>query len=636
MSLHSEFTDPPREFSLMPFWFWNDRLDETEIVRQMEDFAAHGVFGFIIHPRVGLPRDTGWMSERMLHFVRVAVDAAAERDLKVILYDEGMYPSGSSSGQVVTENPAYACRCLAKVELAGGEPPNLPGGHNLVAVVERVGGDRFAVVDRPADAYIRGLHYVGEGPEEDQPPAADLLNPDAMAAFVRLVHDRYAENLGDHFGSTILGIFTDEPGLLGKCRERDVWPGTTGILEHVSRHLGYDFGPYLAALWYDDEPDAETRRADYRRAVAARLEDTYYRQLSGWCERHGIALCGHPSRGDDIGLLRHFHIPGQDTVWRWVLPDDPTALEGAESTQAKCSSSAMVHLGRRRNSNECFGAYGHEFSWEEMKWLADWCFVRGVNLLFPHAFYYSVRGPRRDERPPDVGPNSTWWDSYRPFADYCRRMCWLNSDSRHVCNVAILGQADRLPWRAARVCFEHQRDFNYVEARHLAEDAKITRDGLSLAGMCYSAVVLDGEAAGYDAVADSLRALGQTARLIHWPGDEEEDPGLGITVRSGVGLTGALDRLAPADLIAEPHAPGLRVRHVEKSGVHYYLLFNEERRPIRTSITIGLDGERRWVDPWTLGETDAEPGLGLELPGYGIRVLTVRQDPSTTDVRRGE
>src|SRR5690606_25674434 len=252
----------------------------------------------------------------------------------------------------------------------------------------------------------------------------------------------------------ITGIFTDEPGLLGKCEEKNVWPGTTGILEHVNRILGYDFTPHLPALWLDDEPDAERFRADYKRAVKMRLQETYYAKLSSWCQARGVALMGHPSEPDDIGVEKFFHIPGQDLVWRYVEPNSPTALEGEQSTQAKCSSSAMLHHGRRRNSNECFGAYGHNFTAAEMQWIVDWCFVRGVNLLLPHAFYYSVRGPRFDERPPDVGPNSAWWNGYEKFADYCRRLCWLNTDSEHVCNVAILGEAARLPWRAAKVCFQ--------------------------------------------------------------------------------------------------------------------------------------------------------------------------------------
>ena len=101
------FLNPAREFSVMPFWFWNDDLTEAELIRQIMDMDAHGVYGFVIHPRVGLPRDIGWMSDRMLHFIRVAVEAAHKREMSVILYDEGMYPSGSSSGQVVAHNAAY-------------------------------------------------------------------------------------------------------------------------------------------------------------------------------------------------------------------------------------------------------------------------------------------------------------------------------------------------------------------------------------------------------------------------------------------------------------------------------------------------------------------------------------------------
>ena len=47
----------------------------------------------------------------------------------------------------------------------------------------------------------------------------------------------------------------------------------------------------------------------------------------------------------DIGAERYFQMPGQDLVWRMVVPG-PKALEGGDSTAAKCASSAMVHLGQ--------------------------------------------------------------------------------------------------------------------------------------------------------------------------------------------------------------------------------------------------------------------------------------------------
>ena len=73
--------NPPTEFSVIPFWFWNDDLDADELRRQIADFQAHGVDGFLIHPRVGLPRDLGWMSEKLLAFYDVAIEEAARRGM---------------------------------------------------------------------------------------------------------------------------------------------------------------------------------------------------------------------------------------------------------------------------------------------------------------------------------------------------------------------------------------------------------------------------------------------------------------------------------------------------------------------------------------------------------------------------
>ncbi|MDH4240996.1 MAG: hypothetical protein OEW48_15665, partial [Phycisphaerae bacterium] len=68
--------NPSREFSLCPFWFWNDNLSEKEIDRQLADFQAHEVHAFVIHPRAGLPRSIGWMSERMIYFMRYTIEQA--------------------------------------------------------------------------------------------------------------------------------------------------------------------------------------------------------------------------------------------------------------------------------------------------------------------------------------------------------------------------------------------------------------------------------------------------------------------------------------------------------------------------------------------------------------------------------
>ena len=83
--------DEVREFSQAPFWFWNDELNEEEISRQLDEFQAHGVHAFVIHPRVGLPESLAGMSIRLLDYMRFAIEEAKQRNMWVILYDEGMF-----------------------------------------------------------------------------------------------------------------------------------------------------------------------------------------------------------------------------------------------------------------------------------------------------------------------------------------------------------------------------------------------------------------------------------------------------------------------------------------------------------------------------------------------------------------
>jgi len=557
MGMPAEWYNPPVEFSQAPFWFWNDDLSEKELLRQIEDFRAHGVHAFLIHPRAGLPRSIGWMSDRMIDLMRFTIERAAERDMWVILYDEGMYPSGSSSGQVVAENPAFRTRGLVCIDLDEATPgtevqgvridaegrPDLAADQTLVALTRRKSnGHRLAIVDRPARegrSTIRGLHFVQDDPPrradrrevpENQPPGADILNPESVACFIRLVYQRFYDEFGDRFGKTVKAIFTDEPSLLARGAERGMVPGTTGILEHINRFLGHDFTEHLPTLWYADEPDAERRRRDYSRAIQARLEETFYRPISEWCGAHGVALTGHPMAPDDIGHLRHFHIPG----------------------------------------------------------------------------------PRIDERPPDVGPNSPWWAQFKPFAQATSRLCWLNTDGVHVCSLAILGTNDYLPWRAAKVCFQHQRDFNYLEARHLWEDARIDSEGIHLAGMHYLALIVEDDPPSQ--ANNAMDVMAQAGRLICWK--EVTEP---------TEFVDAIDRLIPPDIEVSPETPDLRVRHMRKQDTDYYMLFNEGEGNLNVRLRLLAKGRRTLLDPTTGSQRSVTGDEPLSLARHAMRVLAVQQ-----------
>jgi len=247
-------------------------------------------------------------------------------------------------------------------------------------------------------------------------------------------------------------------------------------------------------------------------------------------------------------------------------------------------------------------------TWEEMNWLARWAVVRGVNLLFPHAFYYSVRGPRWDERPPDVGPHSAWWDRFSDYSLACRRFCWINTDAQPVCHLAILGKADYLPWHAAKQCYIHHYDFNYVEERDLLGNETVNGTGFQLAGMKYQALIVEHNPT--DEVKRALEPLTSAGRVFRYSDD--------IPVEN---LLVWLAENVPSDLRVTPQTPALRFRHVVKDQHHYYMIFNEELAPIDFSLDLAI---RR---PWLLfdavtGRADPLPeGGSLHLNRYELKIL---------------
>ena len=625
--IDKNFVDPPREFSVMPFWFWNDTLKADEILCQIKDFDEHGVYGFVIHPRMGLPIGMDFLSEKMLSFMKIAIEEAERRDMKVVLYDEGSYPSGSCEGQVVAKNPAHAARGLAKIDLVAGEDPVLEKDWNLVTILDRPNGERMAVVERPSQGHIRGIHWVDEKKgKEDLPPAGDILNPEAVSSFIELVYDRFADNFKQYFGKTIIAVFTDEPNPLGRGSKKGVMPGNAKLLPQINKILGYDFSPYFSDLWYEDHKDWEQHRKDYQRAITICLEDNYYSRLSRWCENHGIALTGHPAGSMDLGAQKYFQIPGQDLVWRYVEPGEK-ALNGEHSTMAKNASSAMVHLNRRRNSNELYGAYGHNLTYDEMVWLANWCFVRGQNLLYPHAFYYSIRGARYDERPPDVGPHAEWWGNYNGYADACRRLSWLNTDSRQICELAVLGDANWLPDQSAKVFYQNQKDFNYLELKHLAGDATVDKSGVQISGMNYKAIVLDGLPTLPDDVIPALKKLAKNGRLIIY----KDSPIFSTLPKAKVAHTPEelileTKNLIEPDISLLPATENIRYRHVIKNDIDYYILFNEEETTVATTIDIPVKGEQWWLDEFTAKATDVQDGESVTFFPHELKILMVRKD----------
>lgn len=659
--LKESFLNPDNEFTPIPFWFWNDSLSKAEIKRQINDFSSKGVMGFVIHPRIGLPKDIEYLSDRYMEYVKYAVEQAAKLQMRVILYDEGMYPSGSAHGMVVKDNPEYASRGLKMLEYpCNGELDinvQLNDGDRIVSVqaisktnnkpvkrsIVKIKQDGRRItfqkpnqqvwsvlvfVETYSKGTIRGIHFGEDDGEPNAPASGDLLNEKAMRKFISITHEKYYAVLKEYFGSTIMAMFTDEPGILGRNAKKGLIPWTEGFLNFFI-NCGNDELD-LPALFLDMGPISEAVRRNYKKAVNKKLEGSYYIPLSKWCEEHGIQLTGHPEKSDEIGLLKHFHIPGQDVVWRWVAPEDGKAISGEHSTIGKCSSDAARHYGKRRNSNECFGCCGPNgihwaFSSDDMKWYLDWLFVRGVNLIYPHAFFYSVKGEERyGERPPDVGPNNIWWKYYNSISCYIKRMSWLMTDSVNQAKVAVLCEEDHLPWKIVKPLFQNQIEFNYLEYNLLNSKACEIKEGsINIQKQQYSILLIEDETLYTGEIKEKVNNFIETGGevILYNPNHISGHDKIRNIIDYGQ-VVENIRKLAPKDILIKPVNDNLRVSHVVKDGFHFYILVNEGEKAIEGEIYIYNTGSVEKWDAWA-GKTEE---MTVKLHGNGQMRTYIKLD----------
>ena len=592
--LFQALADPPEEFSPVPFWFFNDSPDEEKIAEELKDIKAKGVDAIVLHPRIGIPENVPYLSDAYFQAVRFIVKCADALGMKIVLYDEGMYPSGSAHGMVVAQNPDYASK--------GIRLSDRPEGGEVIAAFE----DGKYLVYGFTGGTIRGIHFGEDDGEAGAPKSADILNPDAVELFIRLTHDRYYEELKEYFGNTVIAFFTDEPCALGRnaAAYREWVPG-------LERELTAGGGQLqeLEAL-FTGEKNATT--ALYHRLIKKHLRETFYARLSCWCASHGIALMGHPEASDDVEEELYFQIPGQDLIMRRVSPETGGLLE-FDSVQARLCADIARHLGRRRNANECFGVCSRKpwewhFTGRDMIWYINWLSIRGVNLLVPHAFYYSMAGKRKEERPPDVGPNNIWWPHYRRISDYIKRLSFLMTDSVNGARIAVLVDNNRVPYREIACLYENQIEFNYLPVALLPECE--VRDGR----LCIREYA-------YDIVLDVYGLLKEDAKRREW--------------LSGVCVSASAQECCLPGLrsvLTDAPCPYLRAVCLKKWGTQMVLFSNEGEETVRTEVTLPQRAGLQFVDLWNgkaeraaVWQTERGTAFSLLLPPCHVLLAVVEE-----------
>ena len=363
------------------FWMWNDKLEKEKIWHQLLDFKAKGVEGFFIHPMPSefRPNDfpggmPGYLSEEYFQMVKYTVECSQKLDLEAWLYDEGGWPSGTLNGYFRDHRPDL----LTQVIDANG-------------VISTVGNF-----------------------------TPDLLNKEVTQIFINATHEKYKEYVGEYFGSTVPGIFTDEPNF--GCFTNETLPYSPVMAEVFLKEKGYSIVEAAKKVLIDKDPVAILDYHEIRRKL---IRENFLLPILNWCHENNLISTGH-FNGDDCvnnavrllgGNLEALHecldVPGCDAIWRQIHP----LKKETDFTRMTVSAAKDKPV-----ISETFAVYGTDLTLAEMKQVAAMQFVAGIKYIAPMAFHYSDIGGRQITTVSNLYGADCRWDNYALFADFTKRM----------------------------------------------------------------------------------------------------------------------------------------------------------------------------------------------------------------------
>jgi hypothetical protein len=486
------FQKPPREYGILPFWFLNGELDPEEMLYQLREFREKGMPGIILHGRYGL--ETDYIGETYLDRIHFAVEEAEKLGLQTWIYDEMNWPSGTADKRVLKARPDLAQRYIECINLTVRGPwfTYLTGEDSryndfekstpVAAFAIRLDGER-EVIDLTPNLSFRDV-IPWEAPagnwrllyivEKIADYYIDAMNPEATAEFLKHGYDPYASAVDGKMSSQMLGFYTDEPAMhyYLSGAENPVVPWTKNMFRRFQERNGYNLRPRLPDLFFDIRPDSARVRYDFYNTITDFYSEAFYKQIHEWCQKHNVLFTGHllyeewlrrliRVEGNLFKHYPHMDVVGVDHLYPIIgnrdRPDEHVAM--------KVGSSAAHQLGSPRLLCESFGGIFMDATMQRMKWIADWEYVLGVNLLNPHGFHYTLEGPRKRDWPPSMFYQYPWWGYYGEFSNYMSRLSHLLSGGKHVAKVAVLWPmnsmfATYIPQTRNAIGDRTERDFN--------------------------------------------------------------------------------------------------------------------------------------------------------------------------------
>ena len=427
--LINKLNDPPKEYRAVPFWSWNDKLDPEFLKWQIQEMDKAGLGGYFMHARGGL--ETEYLGDEWMECIQACVEEGKALGMNSWCYDEEGWPSGFAGGAVTALGDKYHVRHL-KMEPLQTESYNTC--ENVLGIyvfntndktIHLLKKDEKLPDQKDIKAYIVQHH--------SNPYYIDILNADVIKAFLDSTYEKYHDRFGGEFGKGVQGFFTDEPQYA-----RGEIPWSYILADEFMKKYHYDIIDFLPALFIECN-GYEKIRYDFWSLVSELYVSAFGKQIYEWCSAHNCRFTGHVmaedsirsqlgSTGGAMPFYEFMHIPGIDWLGRSIgSPIIPKQV-----------GSAANQLGKKFVLTETFALCGWDVNFEKLKWIAEWQYVNGVNLMCQHLEGYTLRGLRKRDYPPSLFYQQSWWEEYKFFNDYFARLGMLLTSGEVVADILLL------------------------------------------------------------------------------------------------------------------------------------------------------------------------------------------------------
>ncbi len=407
-----------RQYRPIPFWSWNDNLEIGRLIEQAAWMGKEGIGGYFMHARSGLT--TEYLSEEWMKCIEACTKQANLSGMKAWVYDENGWPSGFVGGKLLEQEGNRDKYIVAKEGMFEREATvsYLLSEKTLTRVYEEA---------KKGEDYLNLYIHTSTS-------TADILNPNVVEQFLELTHRAYKKRFGDSFPKVIEGFFTDEPQYY-----RWDTPYTDMMAKYWKEHYQTDILDDLGLLFVEKEGYRQFRYR-YWKAMQELMLCGFANMVYTWCKDNSVKLTGHYIEETSLGFqmmccggvmpfYEYMHIPGID----WLGKETENELS------CKQVASAAAQLGKRRIITETFGCCGWDVKPSELRRIAGFQYVNGVNMLCHHLIPYSERGVRKYDYPAHFSLINPWVQKeFKKFNGYYEKLGYLLGEGVQYVNVAML------------------------------------------------------------------------------------------------------------------------------------------------------------------------------------------------------